>query len=198
MPDRIRQIILFAAPTFVGIVNVTHPMIQPPIYEGILHHLDWWVTLHILNLLGFPLAGLAGYLLVKDVHNAAAMVSNCAIAVFTPVYAAFDALAGIGTGTFVQQISHLPADQRPAFGPVVDGFWNSATVNSTAIVGSIAWTIAMLAAAVALTDPVRRRLVTILAVIVFVVGGWPARLWYPPTVRGSTQPGGLSSWAWVS
>jgi integrase family protein with SAM-like domain len=68
---------------------------------GILLTLGWWITLHVLNLAGFPLLVLPAYLLVKDVNNAAATVAKIAIAIFVPIYTAFDALAGIGTGTLV-------------------------------------------------------------------------------------------------
>ena len=49
-----------------------------------------------------PLLGLAAYLLVKDVRNIAASVSRIALGIYVPIYAAFDALAGIGTGILVQ------------------------------------------------------------------------------------------------
>jgi hypothetical protein len=35
MPHRLRQVVLFGAPIFVGVLNVTHPMVKSPIYDGI-------------------------------------------------------------------------------------------------------------------------------------------------------------------
>jgi hypothetical protein len=45
-------------------------------WRGEYAHLPNDTTLHILNLAGFPLLGLAAYLLVKDVNNAAATLAN--------------------------------------------------------------------------------------------------------------------------
>src|SRR5262245_54815533 len=101
MIKKLRQLFMFAVPTLLGALNLTHPMARPPIYRAIVHHVSWWSTLHVLNLVLFPLLGLTGYLLVKDVHNLAASVSRVALAIYIPLYAAFDALAGIGTGVLV-------------------------------------------------------------------------------------------------
>jgi hypothetical protein len=115
-------------------------------------------------------------------------VTKIAIVVFVPIYTAFDALAGVGTGTLVSrsvtqieestggeywrtatglpywQIKEitpkakaerrvsvgalcLSPDQSPTWKPTVDAFWNSAPLTATAVVGSIAWVIAMLSTA---------------------------------------------------
>jgi hypothetical protein len=59
-------------------------------------------------------------------------VAKIAIAVFVPVYTAFDALAGVGAGTLVKQVSCLSPDQSTTFKPTVDAFWNSAPFTATA------------------------------------------------------------------
>ena len=98
MSKRLEQLLIFSAPLLVGLLNLFHPMFRPPVYAGLIQHISWWIPLHLLNLVLFPLLGLAGYLLVKDVHNLASVVARVALALFIPLYAAFDALAGIGTG----------------------------------------------------------------------------------------------------
>jgi hypothetical protein len=133
---------------------------------------NWWIGLHLLNLFGFPLVGLAAYLLTQDLCTAAAVVSRTAAAIFIPTYAAFDALAGIGTGTLVKLISTSPSDQRAVFEPIITGYWNSGAIVAIAIVGSIAWTIAMLAAAVALAVPKQRWLVAVVSLVIFFLIGW--------------------------
>jgi hypothetical protein len=156
----------------LGAVNLTHPVIASPVYAGVLHHLDWWVKLHIINLALFPLFGLSAYLLLDGVYNLAATVSRVAIAVFVPLYAAFDALMGIGTGTLVQLSLNRPPEQAAFVTPLVNAFYDSAILYTLATAGSIAWVIAMLAATVAFTAPERRRLVAVLALISFPIGGW--------------------------
>lgn len=172
MPERLRHLLFFGSPLLVAAVNVAHPVIPSPVYTGVLHHLDWWLKLHIINLVLFPLFGLSGYLLFDDVHNLVAAVSRVAIALFVPIYAAFDALMGIGTGTLVQLSLKLPRDQVAFVTPLINAFYDSTTLYAMAATGSIAWVVAMLAATVAFTTPDRRRLVAVIAFISFPVGGW--------------------------
>ena len=191
MSIRLQQLLIFSAPVLVGLLNLTHPMFRPPVFAGLIQHISWWVPLHLLNLVLFPLLGLAGYLLVKDVHNLASVVAKVALAIFIPLYAAFDALAGIGTGILVRNAEHLAANDLTAVGPLIDSYWSSGTLNGIAALGSIAWTIGMLAAAVAFTRPERRRLMTLLAVVIFVVDGW-AQTHLFPAASDMTIP--LSWW----
>ena len=181
MQNRLRLSVEFGVPLMVALLNLFHPIVRYPVYDGILLNLGWWITLHILNLAGFSLLGLAAYLLIKDVRNVAAAVAKIAIMVYVPVYTAFDALAGIGTGTLVQQVSCLSPDQSAAFKPTVDAFWNGAPLVATAIVGSIAWFVAMLASAVALTDHDRRKMMGWIAVVLFFVGGWARTTFVSPS-----------------
>ena len=172
MPTWLRRIFLLAPPILVAALNVAHPMARSPIYSGMVHHVDWWICLHLLNLVGFPLVGLAGYLLTQGIYHPAAIVSRVAVAVFIPIYAAFDALTGIGTGTLVRLVSRLAPDQSTTFEPILTAYWTSGTITAIAVIGSIAWTIAMLSEAVALTSPARRRPAALLSVIIFFVTGW--------------------------
>jgi hypothetical protein len=55
----------------MGGVNLMHPVIPSPVYSGVLH-LDWWPTLHILNLVLFPMLGLAAYALISDLNGVVA------------------------------------------------------------------------------------------------------------------------------
>jgi hypothetical protein len=167
-----RRFFLLVPPVVVGALNLTHPIVHSPIYSGVLHYLDWWLGLHLLNLFGFPLVGLAAYLLTQGTNTMAAAASRIAATIFIPTYAAFDALAGIGTGTLVKLVSTSAPDQGAVFEPMVTAYWNSGTIMAIAIVGSIAWTIAMLSAAIVLAVPKRRRLVAVVSLIIFFVIGW--------------------------
>ena len=104
-----------------------------------------------------------------------------------PIYAAFDALAGIGTGVLVLNAQRLMPHEANSFEPLIDAYWNSSIINALAAIGSIAWVIAMLAAAVAWTDADRRRLAGLVAVILFVVGGWAQTNLFLPSF-GMTIP----------
>ena len=139
----------------------------------------------------FPLLGLAGYLLVNDVPNRAATVAKIALAIFVPLYAAFDALAGIGTGILVKNAEHLAPNDLTTVGPLIDSYWSSGPLNGVAAIGSIAWVIAMLAAAAAFTHSERRRLMTVLAVVSFLIVGWAQTHLFP---TASNMPIPLGWW----
>jgi hypothetical protein len=166
-----RRFFIFVPPTILGILNTKHPMVQTP-YRDILPHLHWWLHLHFLNLILFPLFGLAAYLLIQGLQNFAATISRIAIALFVPFYAAFDAITGIGTGVLVHNAVQLPANQLSAVESMITAYWNSPVIYGIAAAASIAWVIAMISAAFAFTTPERRRLASIVAVIIFMVGGW--------------------------
>lgn len=185
MLKQLKNVVLFGVPLVIGVLNLSHPLVKPPVYDGILPHLSWWITLHLLNLILFPLLGLAAYLLLKDVSNIAAIVSRIALGVYVPTYAAFDALAGIATGILVQNAQHLTPLQGNHFDSLIDAYWNSNVINALAAIGSIAWVIAMIAAAVACTDADRRRLAGLAAVILFFVGGWAQTNLFLPSLGGT-------------
>src|SRR5512138_2732484 len=100
MSKELRRLILFGAPLSVGIINIFHPVHFEPtgIYEGIHNVVGWWIVLHVLNLFGFALLGLAAYLLITAQEGIAATLARVAIAIFVPTYAGFDSIIGIGTG----------------------------------------------------------------------------------------------------
>src|ERR1041384_4634610 len=103
MSKEFRRLIFFGAPLFIGVINIFHPVHFAPtgIYEDIHGVVGWWIILHVLNLFGFALLGLAAYLLIQDQHGSAATVAKIAIALFVPTYAGFDSIIGIGTGVLV-------------------------------------------------------------------------------------------------
>ena len=195
MSKRLEQLLIFSAPLLVGLLNLFHPMFRPPVYAGLIQHISWWIPLHLLNLVLFPLLGLAGYLLVKDVHNLASVIARVALVLFIPLYAAFDALAGIGTGILVRNAEHLAANDLTLVGPMIDSYWSSGTLNAIAALGSMAWMIGMLAAAVAFTQAERRRLVTGLTIVFFLIIGW-AQTHLFPTASDTAIP--LTWWLIVA
>jgi len=174
MPKRLRLLILFGAPLFVGVINWFHPVhFQPTgIYQGIHGVVAWWITLHVLNLFGFALLGLAGFLLVKDLQSKAATVAKIALAIFIPTYAGFDSIIGIGTGILVRYATGVPVDQLVILNPAIDAYWTNNVATALAIAGSVAWGISMSAMAVAHAEPGRRPALVILGILAGVLTGW--------------------------
>jgi hypothetical protein len=157
----------------VGVLNIFHPVHFGPtgIYEDIHLVAGWWITLHVLNLFGFVLLGLAAYLLMLDQHGIAATVAKIALVVFVPAYAGFDSVIGIGTGNLVQYANRLQPDQLAAFLPAVDAYWVNGIATMLAIIGSVSWTFAMSASAISFAES-RRVAAGALGVIAGGFTGW--------------------------
>ncbi len=173
MPKLLRYSVLLGAPVFVGALNLGHPIISTGgVYQTVSPRIAWWLTLHVLNLAGFALVGLAAYLLLQEERGMAATISRVALALFLPFYIGFDALIGLGTGTLVQYASSLPPDQLPEAKLAIEALWTSSLGTILATTGSIAWSISMFSAAIALTDRSRRLVVLILSLLAFALLGW--------------------------
>ena len=171
MTPSARRIVLFGAPAATAVVNMNHPIVMPPIYDMVLHHMPWWLVLHSVNLVLFPLVGLAAWSLIHGREDRAAGIARVAIAVFIPMYAAFDSLAGIGTGVFVGQASLVTPSNPDVVGSVIDGYWQSPVLLAIATIGSVAWVVAMLAAAVSFSAVDARKRMAVVAVLILIVTG---------------------------
>src|SRR5690348_10218245 len=138
MPKTLRALVVIGAPLFVGLINLTHPRVvaTASVYHAVVHHLDWWITLHLLNLVGFELLALAVYLLLRPARGPATTISRVAIAVFLPFYVGFDALIGIGTGVLVQYASAQPPDQLAVLESAINAYWTSGPATVLAALGS--------------------------------------------------------------
>ncbi len=174
MSKELRRLLLFGAPLFVGVINIFHPIHFEPtsIYEGIHNVTGWWILLHILNLFGFALLGLAAYLLIRDQHGRAATIAKVMIAIFVPTYTGFDSIIGIGTGVLVRYANGVPIDQLVVLDPAINAFWTNNVATILAILGSITWGFSMSLCAVAFTEPKRRSAVLVLGFIAGAVTGW--------------------------
>jgi hypothetical protein len=173
MSKTIRTLITLGAPLLVGALNIFHPthFDQAALYDGLHNLTAWWITLHVLNLFGFGLLGLAAYLLILERHGIAATVGKAALIVFVPAYVGFDSIIGIGTGTLIQYASKLPLVQLQEFKPAIQAYWNSNTATMLAIIGSVAWGVAMSASAVSFAES-RRGAAIALGVLAGAFTGW--------------------------
>jgi hypothetical protein len=174
MSSKLRLLIVFGAPVFVGAVNLFHPVhfAATGAYDAIAPVAGWWITLHVLNLAGFSLIGLAAYLLLDGRAGVAAAVGRVGLAVFVPVYAGFDAIIGIGTGSLVQIASSGPPGQLEAMKAAVDAYWNAGAANTLAVFGSAVWGISLTACAIAVAEPKRRLPLVAVGLLAGAVPAW--------------------------
>lgn len=153
----LRRILLIGAPLTLGLLQIWHP--SNFFFDEMLSNLhqgDWWLTLHVLQLPLFSLVALAVFILLTNVHNAAAVISRTALAIFAIFYTALDSLAGIGAGILFRKVRDMNlSHDDPTFDRMFEVFL--AIFNLDMPFGNViiqlavwSWVVAALAAAVAL------------------------------------------------
>lgn len=169
----LRRFILLGVPLLALIATLIHPRFDQNsgVYDVLAPQVELWVGLHIVQLVIFGLLALVIYWLIQDHHSIAATISRIALFAFVIFYPAFDALAGIATGLFVQYGKALSPDQLPVLSNAIDAFFfNNQVVNNMATIGSFSWGVGVLAAAVALARPVSPRVpLGLVGLAIFVI-----------------------------
>jgi hypothetical protein len=174
MTRTLRFTALYAVPAAVGLLTLFHP-IYPSITDMVTApaiQVNWFVTLHLLNLELFALLGLTIYLLLDGVHDRAATLSRVALLIFAPVYAGFDAYVGLATGALARHAAGLPPAEQAIASRAADVIWSGAVGNALAVTGSLAWVVALMAAAAALTAPGRRVLFAAVGFVATSAAAW--------------------------
>ena len=130
---------------------------------------------HIIQVPLIGLIALAVYLLTEGLEGQAVMVSRWAIAVFAVFFSAYEAAAGIGTGYALRNAQALPAGAQEAVHEAVIDMPGLSLIFGLSIVGSGAWVVALIAAAIALRRAGTSRGPFILLILagVFLMGGHP-------------------------
>ncbi|GBF82730.1 hypothetical protein [Aphanothece sacrum] len=152
-----QRVIILGTPLTLGILEMWHPVGLPnkTPFESVLPKVDWWITLHLLQLPLFGLLGLAVILLVHNLHGWAATLSRIGIAFFIVFYVALDSIMGIAGGLLIRSARDLsPNIQIFAanqfnlllFEPIIGG----STFSLLGILGGGGWAIGVIAAAIAL------------------------------------------------
>jgi hypothetical protein len=109
-----------------------------------------WLAVHVVGLALFPLVGVAVWWMLPP-SRMASRISRAGLALYIVLYAAFDAIAGIGSAVVAEYRTGVPAADHP----VVDGIMWSLLGEADptfylAEVASYAWALGTGAAAVAL------------------------------------------------
>ena len=146
-----RRAVVLGVPLVLGLLEVGHTALVPGdnIFATLAPITAWWTALHVAQIPLFALLGLAAFLLVRDLDSRAARLSRRLIPIFAVVYPAFDAAVGVSSGIIVHTLAPLPAEQQAAVEPGLQAlFWGPVT-GMMALVGSVTWAVALLAAALA-------------------------------------------------
>ncbi|HEY1175695.1 MAG TPA: hypothetical protein VGF17_06030 [Phytomonospora sp.] len=85
-----------APPLVLAAIGVTHP------HELTSASAPWWTNMHIILAAVFPLLAVGHWILLRGVAGPVAWAARIASFLYIGYYGALDALAGVGTGTLVQ------------------------------------------------------------------------------------------------
>ena len=178
-----RQLVIILSPLTLGILEIWHPVGVPgkTAFESILPQVDWWLTLHLLQVPLFGLLALAVFLMVNNLRGWTARISRIGMAFFVVFYTALDAITGIAGGTLISSARNLPPDVQSFvskqvnllfFDPVIGG----STLSVVGILGAGGWLVGVTAAAITLAQINVDRLsviLLILAAILFALSHTP-------------------------
>lgn len=104
----------WGAPLVIGVLSLLHPLPAAGDVAGSLTPvLVRWQAVHIFQLVAFPMVALAAYRLSPSGAATERSVARIAFSVFAVSAAAYDSLAGLGTGSAVAIAGQDP--QRMAF-----------------------------------------------------------------------------------
>jgi hypothetical protein len=171
MPTSLQRIIILGTPLALGLLEIWHPVGLPgkTPYESVLPKVDWWLTLHLLQLPLFGLLGLSVILLVNNLRGWAATLSRIGMAFFIVFYSALDSIMGIAGGLLIRSARDLSSSIQIfaakqfnllLFDPLVGG----STFSLVGILGGGGWAIGVIGAAIALGKAGAPRLSVVLLI----------------------------------
>ena len=147
----LRRTILLGTPLVVAIdVMFLHPVLDGDVRVELFPVADLWLTLHVVQLVLFGLMGVTVYLLLDGLSGIVAAIGRLAVAVFVVFYNAGDAIAGIATGILARGAIDLPAGEQVAVAQAIAKLFADPTKHLIFMIGSYAWSVGLLATAVAL------------------------------------------------
>jgi hypothetical protein len=165
------------APLAWAVLLWFHPDVDPNhVYADLREHVAAYQVVHVGTLVFIGLLGLALYLLVRDLPGSAARISRLAIGPFVLFYAAWESVIGLAIGALVQHGNDAPVRQRPAVADAIQSLGDNVIVGDpgvVAMVGSLAWVVAVVTAAIAYRQVGAPLLATILLALSFMVVSHP-------------------------
>lgn len=153
----LEKLVVIGSPLTLGTLEIWHPVgsQSQTAFEAILPKINWWITLHILQLPLFGLMALAVFLLVRNLPGKAAIISRVGISFFVVFYTALDSITGIASGILIHHAQNLSPNVQAFvaqqvslffFSPLVGG----GTYSLIGILGAGGWLVGVTAAAFAL------------------------------------------------
>lgn len=167
----LRRLVLLGTPLALAVLEVFHP--QPDsVAEGVEQG-AWFMWFHLIQLLLTGLIALAVYLLTDGLEGWPVSVSRWAIGVFAVFFSAYDAAAGVATGFVLRSAQELSVEGQTAVYETAIDMPGLSLIFGLSIVGTSAWVVALVAAAIALRRAGASRGPFVLLILagIFLLGG---------------------------
>jgi hypothetical protein len=170
----LRRVVVLGAPLALAILEIFHPERPTSAGEAVEQGV-WFMWFHFIQVPLIGLIALAAYLLTDGLEGRSASVSRWAIGVFTVFFSAYDAAAGIGTGYALRNARGLSAGAQEAIYEAVKDMPVVSLIFGLSIVGTAAWVVGLVGAALALRRAGASLGPFILLILagVFLMGGHP-------------------------
>jgi hypothetical protein len=170
----LRRVVVLGAPLALAILEIFHPERPTSAGEAVQQGV-WFMWFHFIQVPLIGLIALAAYLLTDGLEGRSASVSRWAIGVFTVFFSAYDAAAGIGTGYALRNARGLSAGAQEAIYEAVKDMPVVSLIFGLSIVGTAAWVVGLVGAALALRRAGASLGPFILLILagVFLMGGHP-------------------------
>jgi hypothetical protein len=169
----LRRLVLLGTPLALALWEILHP--QPGGVAEAVEQGGWFMWFHFAQVPLIGLMALAVYLLTEGLEGRAASVSRWAIGVFAVFFSAYDAAAGVATGYALRSAQGLSAQAQAAVHEAVWDMPGLSLIFGLSIVGTAAWVVALIAAAMALrrAGASRGPFNFLILAGVFLLGGHP-------------------------
>jgi hypothetical protein len=172
----VRMLVVFGTPLTFAITGFLHLVPgggAPDIYTSLRDHATLWIAIHVVQLVLILLLAVAVYWLTDGLTSTAARVSRLALLPYLVFYSAFDAIVGLSNGLVVRYGSELSSAEQAALPGASDALADTLhqpVPLAIYLIGTLSWAVAVVAAAVALSQAGALRTATIPLALAGVIG----------------------------
>ena len=161
VPSRAKNAVILGAPLALIVFSLAHGLdwlvmhgMNDDNYDAFIQYIvdirGRWLAVHLVGLYLFPLLGVAIWLMLPS-GRVASRISQVGLAVYIVLYAAFDAVAGIGGAVLAGYREALPEGERSTVNGAMWALMGEADATAyLADAATYGWELGILGAAVAL------------------------------------------------
>jgi hypothetical protein len=174
----LKKIFTILIPLLLAALEYFHPhSFIGDVYHNLTPHLDLWLMIHVVQLALFGGVAVVFFLMIQGIPGIAANLTRFFIWAFAVSYTAYDAIAGIATGSLIRIGVNFPSEDQGVVSKMIQQFYTDPIYGGThSIVSETASFAALLAVwGCAMTLWMNSRCAKLPLVLYFIAG---PILWY--------------------